>query len=333
MNGVHDAAMALKRVQSAADAFTKNTYANREATPVERAVSEGWMEAAPLLKRLAEAEDVESHVPELQGAIFCGHLVADLDSIAGALGGAALYGGTPARASAINSETAFALEEWGVDLADIRPVEELLAERGDAARVCLVDFQQTTQLHPQIRESQIVGIIDHHALQASTIVTQKPIFVDIRPWGSMSSIIAHSYVMLRKPLPTSLAGMLLCAILSDTLNLRSPTTTAWDRKIVATLVNYVEIDDVNRLCARQFKAKSRSLSEMSAHQLCAGDLKQFKLGGDLNPVRVAFAVVETTDAPAMLKRVSELLPEVRRRHCELAADDARIVPTLSPPNR
>ena len=37
MNGVHDAAMALKRVQSAADAFTKNTYANREATPVERA--------------------------------------------------------------------------------------------------------------------------------------------------------------------------------------------------------------------------------------------------------------------------------------------------------
>ena len=129
--------------------------------------------------------------------------------------------------------------------------------------------------------------------------------------------------------------------------------------------------DVNLLCAQQFKAKSRSLAAMEAHALCAGDLKQFKLGKDeglvrrratspppahassatataaaaaaaaaaapstapstattttaaaalaaLPPqVRVAFAVVETTDPNSMLQRVSELVPEVIAVRAELA---------------
>lgn len=79
-------------------------------------------------------------------------------------------------------------------------MEALLEEKGEEARVCLVDFQQTTQLNPAIKQSQIVGIIDHHALQSSTIVTSKPIFVDIRAWGSMSSIVAHSACRSSNPL-------------------------------------------------------------------------------------------------------------------------------------
>ncbi len=79
-------------------------------------------------------------------------------------------------------------------------------------------------------------MIDHHALQNATIVTDMPIYIDIRPWGSMSTIIAHTFLTLRRRPKTSTAGMLLCAILSDTLNLQSPTTTEWDRLMVAVLV-------------------------------------------------------------------------------------------------
>jgi hypothetical protein len=159
----------------------------------------------------------------------------------------------------------------------------------------------------------------------------------------------------------------LQAILSDTLNLRSPTTTEWDRKVVSMLVQYTGVADVNLLCAQQFKSKSRTLATMSAYALCEGDLKQvqppvlpasfpllyprlalgavrgttsmtasarhrpaprpphtpawilllscflsplppllqFKLGApDGSLVRVAFAVVETTDANTMLVRRS-----------------------------
>jgi len=300
---------------------TKNkvTYATRDETPVESAVKAEWQAAEGMLEQLAASEDVAENVPELAGAIFCGHLVADLDSVAGAIGAAHLYGGVPARASEMNSETEFALEHWGISLDTIRPVEALLEERGPKAPVCLVDFQQTTQLNGAIKENQIVGIIDHHALQSSTIVTSKPIFVDIRPWGSMSSIIAHSFVMLKRTLPKSIAGLLLCAILSDTLNLRSPTTTSWDRKIVSMLVQYTGVEDVNLLCAQQFKAKSRSLGLMTAQQLCSGDLKQFKLGKGETPVRVAFAVVETTDANAMIARTGELVEEVVALKVEMVA--------------
>lgn len=56
---------------------------------------------------------------------------------------------------------------------------------------------------------QVVGVIDHHALQSSTIQTKKPIFVDIRPWGSMSTIVAHSFVMLKTPMPREVGGLLL----------------------------------------------------------------------------------------------------------------------------
>jgi manganese-dependent inorganic pyrophosphatase len=140
--------------------------------------------------RLESSDDPSAvYFPSLlKGALFCGHLVTDMDSIAGALGAADLYGGVACRASEVNSETAFCLEHWGV--AKPPPIEELLESQPDAG-VCLVDHQQTSQLNPAIPLKRIVGVIDHHALQSETIVTELPIFIDIRPWGSMSTIIAH----------------------------------------------------------------------------------------------------------------------------------------------
>lgn len=252
----------------------------------------------------------------LEGVIFCGHLVADLDSIASAIGAAELYGGSPARASEINSETEFAMEHWGIQMHRIPPIEDILTKKGDTAPICLVDFQQRTQLHQAINESQIVGIIDHHALQSATIVTQKPIHVDIRPWGSASSIIAHSFVSLGKPLPKDVAGLLLCAILSDTLNLRSPTSTEWDRKLVSMLVQYCGIHDVNKLCARQFKAKSKNLTFLSPYSLVSGDIKQFRLS-DSHDIKCAFSVIETTDSPSMVSRHEDFLAEMQCIRSEL----------------
>jgi inorganic pyrophosphatase/exopolyphosphatase len=196
-------------------------------------------------------------------------------------------------------------------------IEDLIEEE---SKVCLVDFQQQSQLNPAIPMKNIVGIIDHHALQSNTIVTEKPIFVDIRPWGCMSAIIAHSFLMYKRYLPRKIGGMLLSAILSDTLNLKSPTTTEWDRRIVAMLVQYIGVKDINELAAKQFRAKSHSLSVMSAYQLVSGDMKQFKFhsgeAGD-EEIKIAYSVIETTDAEAATSRLIELLPEMRKVKEEL----------------
>ena len=276
------------------------TYGERDDTPLEHAVDEHWDEGKDLLTHLPKKTgQTTTFFPELKDAIFCGHIVTDLDSIAGAIGAANLYGGVPARASEINTETEFALEHWGLTLPP--PVEDLLKEAPDRS-VCLVDFQQQSQLNKAIPMGNIVGVIDHHALQSNTIVTEKPIFVDIRPWGCMSSIIAHNYATMGVFLPKNIAGLLLSAILSDTLNLRSPTTTAWDERIVSMLVQYVGVKDVNELAAKQFRAKSHALSLMTPYALVNGDMKQFKFTNDAagKTYTVAYSVVETTDAAASL---------------------------------
>jgi len=105
--------------------------------------------------------------------------------------------------------------------------------------------------------------------------------------------------------------MLLCAILSDTLNLLGPTTTDWDRLMVAVLSDIAGVDDIQLLASQQFKAKSKELASLSPHALVNGDQKSFSFevkdgfNGD-----IGFAVVETTDDDAILSRVNELLPEL-----------------------
>lgn len=236
-----------------------------------------------------------------------GHLVTDLDSVGGAIGAAALYGGRAALASDVNSETAFALEEWGVEVPP--RIEDVLKVNPDA-KICLVDHQQTSQMNPSINPDNVVGVIDHHALQSKTIVTDRPIYIDIRPWGSMSTIIAHTFITHNRRPAVGVAGMLLCAILSDTLNLQGPTTTEWDRLMVAVLADLAEVDDIQFLASQQFKAKSKELAGLSAHGLVNGDQKSFSFKTDKFNGDIGFAVVETTDDAVIIDRLDELLPEI-----------------------
>lgn len=154
---------------------------------------------------------------------------------------------------------------------------------------------------------RIVGVIDHHALQNATIITDMPIYIDIRPWGSMSSIIAHSFFTLNRRPTKSTAGMLLCAILSDTLNLQGPTTTEWDRLMVAILVELAGVADVQELASQQFKAKSHELAGLTSHALINGDQKVFSFKTDNFNGSVGFAVIETTDDDVIMDRAAELM--------------------------
>lgn len=182
------AAEALRRAEG--DGVKYDGDIVRKRTRIEEEVISHEANAEKIVEGLPDDHKsiprIELFLPELlRDAVFVGHLVTDLDSVAGAIGAAALYGGVPALASAVNSETQFALDYWGVETP--RRVEDILKETPDA-NICLVDHQQTSQMNPSIKADQIVGVIDHHALQSKTIVTDKPIYIDIRPWGSMSSM-------------------------------------------------------------------------------------------------------------------------------------------------
>jgi len=284
----------------------------RKHTPIEEQVLKNVNDAEEIVDALPkdsqEVPKIDLFLPEgLKDAVFIGHLVTDLDSVAGAIGAASLYGGKAALASDINSETRFALDYWKVELPP--GIEDVL--KGDPdVDICLVDHQQTSQMNPAISPDQIVGVIDHHALQSKTIVTDKPIYIDIRPWGSMSTIIAHTFLTHSRRPSIPIAGMLLCAILSDTLNLQGPTTTKYDRLIVAVLADIANVDDIQLLASQQFKAKSKELASLSAHALVNGDSKTFSFEASGFKGDIGFAVVETTDDDAILEKVKDLIPEM-----------------------
>jgi len=136
------------------------------------------------------------------GTVFVGHTNTDMDSIASSIGAAVLFGGTAAAASGINSETEYALQRWN------QKCPTLFAEMPDSDKtnICILDHNQTSQFAPGLDASNVVGLIDHHALQSSTITTDKPIYIDVRPWGSCCSIIAHTFFGIRKAIPHKLPG-------------------------------------------------------------------------------------------------------------------------------
>lgn len=102
---------------------------------------------------------------KLSKAVFVGHINTDLDSVAGAMGAAALFGGTPALAEpydTLNGEITFALQNCGLE----PPMHfEVLDQSGDCD-VCLVDHTEEKQMVPSLRDSpnrtnRIIGVIDH----------------------------------------------------------------------------------------------------------------------------------------------------------------------------
>lgn len=180
-----------------------------------------------------------------------------MDSIGSALACAELYGGTAARASKkLNNEIQTCLKYWGVEQPALFKDIPDFSKR----RVCIVDHQQTTQFAEKLRSKQVCGIIDHHSLKTRTVCTSGPIYIDVRPWGSACTILAFDFFYMHCTPTKPIAGMLLSGILSDTLNLKSPTTTEPDRIMVATLARLAGVEDINKLANMQFKAKGAAVS-------------------------------------------------------------------------
>ena len=154
--------------------------------------------------------------------------------------------------------------------------------------------------------NRIKGVIDHHAV-SDKFKSSGPCFVDIRPWGSACSIVTSMYVRLGKPMPVPVAKVLLCGILSDTINLTSPTTTDADRLMATLLVFLAGVEHPNQLASAMFKAKTRWFVDLGAYEMVRGDQKTFSAG----EAKFGWATVEVTAADVVLETAAEILLELR----------------------
>jgi len=260
-------------------------------------------------------EDTFIH-PALKGCAFVGHVATDLDSIAGAMGAAELFEGTATKAEAeLNGEIKYALTEVAKleepPLFDDVPGCAKPDESGELKKICLVDHNEVKQMVKALREDEqrmkrIVGLIDHHALSES-FSSEAPLIIDVRPWGCMSTIVAHMYVRSNARMRPEIARLLMCAILSDTLNLQSVTTTDADRFAVALLAKIGGVEDPDQVARLMFRAKTSWIVNLGPYAMVRGDQKDFSADG----WKYGIAVLEVTNTQPVLECAADLILELR----------------------
>ena len=231
-----------------------------------------------------------------------GHTNPDSDSIVGAISLAYLKNQIgeeciATRQGDISPETEFILEKFGMSAPELKT-----SYAGE--KVYLVDFSDLAQAPHDIKEATILGIVDHHKL--GDITTDAPLECWIRPIGCSNTVIKEMYDYHKVAVPKDIAGMMMCAILSDTVIFKSPTCTKADTKAVKELSEICGIEDYKALAMEMFIAKS-AVDGASARNLNTRDYKAF----DMNGTRVGVGQLEMVDISVLESRIPELFADMQ----------------------
>jgi len=234
-----------------------------------------------------------------------GHTTPDSDSIVGAHSLSYLKNQlgedcTPTRQGEINPETAFILEKFGFE-------KPILKTNYAGEKVYLIDFMERSQSPEDIDEATILGIVDHHKL--GDLKTDAPLEMWVRPVGCSNTIVKQMFDYYNVEIPKDLAGMMMCAILSDTVIFKSPTCTKEDTKAVKELAEIAGIDDPKALGMEMFIVKSDVLNE-TKRALVLRDFKDFNMGG--NKIGVGqLEVVDLSVFDDMKEELFEAMAEIK----------------------
>ncbi len=207
-----------------------------------------------------------------------------------------------------NTEAAFMLEHWGLE----KP--EIIADVEADAPVVIVDTNNPAELPASINDADIRGIIDHHKLVGG-LETKGPIDITVRPLACTATIMVDLMGGDVAKMPDAIKGAALTCILSDTLEFRSPTTTAHDRAVAETLAADLDLD-ISEFAAQMFAAKS-DVSAFSDAELIRMDSKEYAVDG----TKFRVSVLETTAPEIPLDRKASLMESFKTVAAEDCVDE------------
>lgn len=230
--------------------------------------------------------------------LIFGHKNPDTDSICSALTYADLkqklgVNAEPVRLGTVNKETQFALDYFNMQAPRlIEKVEQ------DIEGVALVDHNEFQQSADNIRDVNILEVIDHH--RVANFETKHPLYFRVEPVGCTATILYKMYQENKKEIPKGIAGLMLSAIISDTLLLKSPTCTKEDIEIANKLAEIAEVN-LEKYGFEMLQAGA-DLSDKSTDQLLSMDAKSFSMAG----ANVEIAQVNAVDVNKVFQSQSEL---------------------------
>jgi manganese-dependent inorganic pyrophosphatase len=203
-----------------------------------------------------------------------GHKNPDTDSVCAAIALADLKKKlgediAPAAQGELNPESRFVLDKFGV-------AAPAVVTSYAGKDVYLVDHSDLAQSPDDLKQANILGIVDHHKL--GDVTTGQPLECWIWPVGCTCTVISRMYKYLGVEIPKDIAGIMLCAILSDTVIFKSATCTDEDKAVCAELSEICGESNLEALGIEMFKVKS-AVEGTPIRELVFRDYKDFNMSG------------------------------------------------------
>ncbi len=227
-----------------------------------------------------------------------GHKNPDTDSICSALSYAALKQAQGVEAVAVRlgevgKEAQYALDYFQVE------APELIASIEEKQAVMLVDHNEPAQSVDGLDKAELLEIVDHHRLGG--LNTANPIFVHIEPVGCTATIITKMFDCQKVELPKKIAGLLLSAIVSDTVLFKSPTCTEQDKAAAEKLAVIAGVN-LKEYGMAMLKAGA-DLGDLTPAQIAKTDSKPFSFG----KYKAIVAQISVMDTADILAKKAELV--------------------------
>ena len=203
-----------------------------------------------------------------------GHKSPDTDSVTAAIAYAELMKAKgedfiPVMQGKMNPETEVVLKQFGV------AAPEIMTD-ATGKKVALVDHSDLAQAPDNLSAGEVVAVVDHHKI--GDVTTNQPIFFCNMPVGCTGTVLKILYDLEGVPVDPKVAGIMVAAILSDTVNFKSPTCTDADKKAVQELAAIAGIKDTEGLFMEMLKAKS-AVAGVPPMDLLHRDYKDFDMKG------------------------------------------------------
>ncbi|MCA0990905.1 MULTISPECIES: manganese-dependent inorganic pyrophosphatase [Bacillales] len=240
----------------------------------------------------------------MEKVLIFGHKNPDTDTITSALVYADLKSKLgmdvePVRLGAVNGETQYALDQFNVEAP--RMVQTVSNE---ASTVILVDHNERQQSAEDIERVRILEVIDHHRI--ANFETADPVYYRAEPVGCTATILNKLYKENNIQIDKNIAGLMLSAIISDSLLFKSPTCTEEDIAAARELAGIAGVD-AETYGLEMLKAGA-DMSSKTPAELISLDAKEFGMG----PAKVEVAQVNVVDTLDVLARQDVVEEEMRR---------------------
>ena len=177
--------------------------------------------------------------------------------------------------------------------------------------VVLTDHNESSQSVEGLKDATVLGVVDHHRI--GDFETATPLHYIALPWGSSCTIVAKLFEVLDQELTDVQAKLLLSAMMTDTLMLKSPTTTDVDRAIAAKLGEQLGVDPV-KFGMEVFL--SRPSGSFTAAEMVGNDIKMFEVAGQ----KLLIGQYETVDKSRALGMIDEIREAMRAYQADKGAE-------------